>query len=306
LLLCVLTGLAGFTLVGVQWFSDSVQTIFSGKVSASTYQTQDLAVASLTSNNQVFVKITSEIDATAALSVEVINDVPSTLFAKNSQKRLPVASLTKFMTALLILERENMNEDVVISQHAMAEAGEQGSLKLGETLSVRNLLYIMLIESSNRASYALAEVVGVGQFVEAMNTRAEELGMVNTRFADASGLSSNSYSTAEDLAILSKYLFEHFPLFREIISIKEYNLYTHGTFHHKLVNTNKLLDMDGIVGGKTGWTDEAKGCFLAIERDGFSRNYFIHIILGANDRFLEMEKLIRLTSRLSRGEARPI
>ena len=147
------------------------------------------------------------------------------------------------------------------------------------------------MESSNKAARALSGVVGKNNFIILMNERAQDLGMASTHFEDSTGLSPFSYSTAEDVANLSQYLFENYPLFREIIGLKEYDLYVNGMLHHKLINTNKLLGMDNIIGGKTGWTNEAKGCFMAIQENP-QGGYAIHIVLGAKDRFLEMEKLI--------------
>jgi D-alanyl-D-alanine carboxypeptidase len=321
LLLCALLVLTGVTFLGVQWFSDSVQTFFTGQVSynqssftsavdvnASTQPVETLQVVPVPEvipalqvkpvpeNNQPAVKVIPNKPAEVALSVAVDNGVVNTLFSRNSQEQLPIASLTKLMTALVVLENDDLNQYVVISPAAMAQEGEQGVLKLGEAMSVRNLLYIALIESSNRAAYALSEVSGASQFIDMMNARAQSLGMLNTHFADASGLSAQSYSTAGDLAVLTQYLFDHFPLFREIVSLKEYNLYVNGVFHHKLVNTNNLLGIDNIIGGKTGFTDEAKGCFMVIQKNDATENYVIHIILGADDRFTEMQKLINIAS----------
>jgi D-alanyl-D-alanine carboxypeptidase len=152
----------------------------------------------------------------------------------------------------------------------------------------------MLIESSNRSAFALSELMGQDQFAGLMNSRAIGMGLTNTSFKDSTGLSANSYSTANDLAILSIYLFNHFPLFESITSLKTFDLYSvDGKLHHKLENTNKLLGhMPGIVGGKTGWTEASKGCFMVIEDNPEEKNHVIHIILGAEDRLVEMENLV--------------
>lgn len=216
------------------------------------------------------------------------------LFAENEKKILPIASLAKLMTALVVFERYDLNYFVAVSEKAMEQEGEQGSLKAGEVFSVKNLLYFTLMESSNRAAYAISEVIGNRNFVAAMNQKALELGLGNTRFDDVTGLSPNSYSTAEDLAVLSAHLFSNYPLFREIIGVRELDFYLlDGTFHHRAVNTNQLLGVNNIVGGKTGWTSSARGCLMIIQKNADFENYVIYVILGAEDRFLEMEKLIR-------------
>jgi len=234
-----------------------------------------------------------EFNAESAIVVKITPHSKETVFEKDKDKKLPIASLTKLMTALLVLEKYDLNTKTTINEAAMSQTGEQGSLKLRETLSVKNLLYISLIESSNRAAYALAEIMGVDNFVSLMNQRAEELGLLHTHFADSSGLNQDSYSTAQDLANLSEYLYENQPLFREIISIKEYNLYLdNGTFHHKLINTNNLLGIvPGVVGGKTGFTNEARGCYMVIKKNP-DNAYFINIVLGSEDRLSAVEYLI--------------
>ena len=231
----------------------------------------------------------------SAIVVKVTPTSKEIVFESNKDKKIPIASLTKLMTALLVLEIYDLDIKTTIDQKAMSQVGEQGSLKLGEILSVKDLLYISLIESSNRSAHALAEVFGVDNFVSLMNQRAEELGMANTHFSDSSGLDSNSQSSVSDLAILSEYLYKNQSLFKEIVSLDEYDLYLdNGTFHHKLTNTNKLLEtLPGVVGGKTGFTNEARGCYMVINKVHPNEDtYFINIILGSEDRSSAIKYLI--------------
>lgn len=234
-----------------------------------------------------------KITTRAAFAMTIKNGETAILFEKNKNEKLPVASLTKLMTALIVLENYDLDREITVSADAIMEEGEQGKLKDGQVISVKNLLHATLIESSNRAAYALAESIGIDSFVDLMNQRASELGLTNTYFADAAGLNPQSRSTAEDIANLSKYLFENYLLFQDIISKKNYDLYlSDGSFHHKIVNTNKMLGEMDIIGGKTGWTAEARGCFMAIRRNGNNGDYSIFVVLGADDRFGEMKKLI--------------
>ena len=234
------------------------------------------------------------IDAESVISVKIQDGQESILLSKNEKEKLPIASLTKLMTALVVLEKYDLDQKVVVSDSAMAQEGEQGVLKAGEVLSVKNLLYISLIESSNRAAFALSEIMGPDKFIALMNETGQRIGLTNTNFQDSTGLDPASYSTSEDLVKLTRYLFENYSLFREIISYKEFDLYLpNGQFHHKLENTNKFLNqVQGVIGGKTGWTNFSKGCFMVIQEDPQNKNYLIYIILGAQDRFLEMENLI--------------
>ena len=240
-----------------------------------------------------------QIAAKAAICVETSStDKNKFLFKKNENEQLPIASLTKLMTALVVLENKDKDYDLdkvtVISQEAVDQPGGQGLLTPEENLSIENLLYIMLVESSNDAAYSLAEVKGFEQFVGLMNLKAMELGLFGSNFVDAAGLSSNNYSTAEDLVRLTKYLLENHPLIWEILSLDKFKLYTpQGKFHHELSNTNELLGkIPDVVGGKTGKTDEAKGCLLLVLKNQKDQNYLIYIVLGSGDRFGETKKLI--------------
>ena len=268
--------------LGIQWIGDA----------QAEFVRNNILLGSLS----VPVKNTPEdlqLEAHALLSVEVEGENTRVLLKKNAGKKLPIASLAKLMTALVVLEKYDLSQKITISKSAMEQEGVQGVLKLGQTLSVKNLLYITLIESSNRSAYALAEAMGPHAFVEAMNERAKAMGLTNTNFQDSTGLDSASYSTVADLAKLTQYLFVNYPLFKEIISLEEYDLYLDdGRFHHKLANTNKLLGEARVLGGKTGWTNEAKGCFMLIQDSPIEGSYIIHIILGAEDRFSEMKKLM--------------
>ncbi len=239
-----------------------------------------------------------KIAAKAAICVEVNSLDPSDkdkfLFKKKENEQLPIASLTKLMAALVVLENYDLDQVTVVSEAAVNQQGGQGLLTPEENLSIKNLLYIMLIESSNDAAYALAEVKGPEQFVGLMNLKAMELGLLGSNFADVTGLSPDNYSTAEDLVKLAKYLLENHPLIWEILSLDKFNLKNpQGKFHHELSNTNELLGkIPDIVGGKTGETAEAKGCLLLVLKNQKDQNYLIYIILGSDNRFGETQKLI--------------
>ncbi len=299
--------LVGITFWGVQWFSNSLQgLLIHNNFSPASLQTPiENASASEEAPERISVGESSlplrnweagslDLSASAAISVEVGSGKSKVLFNKNEEKRLPIASLTKLMTAAIILDHYDLTQKITISQQAIAQEGEQGVLQAGQTLTIKNLLYITLMESSNRAAYALAEYIGNDQFVAAMNAYALNMGLSGTHFADASGLDSTSYSTAKDLVVLTQYLFDHYPLFREIISQKQYNVYMEdGTFHHTLVNTNELLGQSNIVGGKTGFTTDAKGCLMTIQVSPKQGDYIINVVLGSDDRFKEMQNVIQ-------------
>jgi len=217
------------------------------------------------------------------------------LFQKNANQILPIASLTKLMTALIIFEDPEdyeFSKIIKISKKAANQENvpEYGNLKEGERKTVRELLNLMLYWSSNDAAFALAEVKG-GEFIKLMNQKAKSLGLKNTHFVNPTGLDPEdlywdlenkdyfTYSTAKDLTKLAKYILNELPLIFEFTNRKdEFN----------------LLENQKIVGMKTGYTNEAGGCIILIFGDE-RENYFINTILGTETkeaRFEEMQKLI--------------
>lgn len=282
---------------GVNVSESKLESFFFSQVYIETPQILTAQIASqskLPESSEAF-----DIAAKAAFSLKIDRgEVWDILYQKDVKERLPIASLTKLMTALVVLENYDLSLPIKISKKAVEQEEDLGQLKIGETLTAKDLLYIMLIESSNDAAYALADAIGVGNFVDVMNWEAKSLGLKNTHFANPNGLDdSQNYSSAQDLAILTRNLLEN-PLLWQILGTLRYALYLpDGTFHHQLVNTNELLnEIPGIIGGKTGWSPQAGGCLVSVlKNDG--GEYSINVILGAADRFAEMKKLIQITNR---------
>lgn len=292
-----------FLIVGIlgalHWFFNSLYGFFEEK--AALNQQKFLASVKTTPITQNLLPYRNwqiedlKIDAEAAISIETDLFLQNKiLFKKNETKTLPIASLSKLMTALVVLKNYDLQQQITITNEDILQEGQQGDLKVGQILSVKNLLYITLIESSNDAAFALSSIVGQDKFIALMNAETSNLGILNTHFTDSSGLDAGSYSTAKDLVQLVKHLLNKYPLVLQIIGLKEYDLYLdNGQLHHKLINTNKLLgEIPEVVGGKTGFTSYAKGTFLVIEKSPDEDNYLIHIILGSEDRLEEMKKII--------------
>ncbi len=215
------------------------------------------------------------------------------LYQKNIKEKLPIASLTKIMTAIIALDNLGLDEIITISKKTVMTEGENGRLVIGEKLSARDLLYIMLIESSNDAAVALSDAVN--DFLSLMNKKAKEIGLEHTNFADSTGISAENYSTIVDLARLAEYSFTQKSLMWQILGIKEIEISSQdGKIKHHLLNINKLLnEVNQIIGGKTGFTDEAEGCMIVINRiPNKTGEYLVTIILGSKDRELETKKLI--------------
>jgi D-alanyl-D-alanine carboxypeptidase len=222
--------------------------------------------------------------ATAFLAYDLESD--RVLLAQNSQMPLPPASLTKLMTALLVLEQADLRAAVTVEPADLIGDATMG-LQAGDTLTVTDLLWGLLVPSGNDAALALARHVGgsFDGFVALMNTRAQELGLEQTHFANPNGFDAEEHmSSAADLLRLTRELWDY-PLFRTIVGTD-----TTTVMGRELRNTNEWLTrFEGVTGVKTGTTDEAKECLIAaVERDGHT--VFL-VLLGSRERYLDAERL---------------
>ncbi len=209
----------------------------------------------------------TDCSARGAVVMEAVSG--TVLYEKNGDLRLPEASTTKIMTALLVLEQADPEAEVTVSPQAAAVEGSQLGLTAGEKLTVADLLYILMLKSGNDAAHALAEGVGgsVARFVEMMNEKAEALGLQNTLFQNPHGLPhENHYTTARDLATLTAVALQN-PEFCKIVSAEKKKLTYKNTV---IANSNKLLGTcEGVFGVKTGFTKKAGRCLVtAAERKG--------------------------------------
>lgn len=215
------------------------------------------------------------------------------LLAKNPHLRLPPASITKIMTAIIALE-QYFPTQVVTVKDADRSVGQTANLLPGETLTVTDLIQALLINSGNDAAVALAQnhPQGYAYFLELMNQKAADLGLTNTNFANVSGVQAqNHYSTVADLVKLGAYAL-NLNMIKNTVQTKTASITdTTGQTTHPLYNTNLLLHQDPTVKGiKTGWTTEAGECLLTyVDRDGFP---LIIAVLGSADRFGDTRQLI--------------
>jgi D-alanyl-D-alanine carboxypeptidase len=237
----------------------------------------------------------SGISASSYYSVLIDNN-EKVFFQKNIDQKNSIASLSKLMTAVIVLEKYNLEDKITLSQKAVDTFGSVGNLKAGEIFSIDSLLKMMLIESNNDAAEALAEKTGRSNFISLMNKKAFELNMKDTNFVNPTGLDFNesNISTINDLKKLILYIIEEHPLISEILSINEINI------HHKIETTNILLnENNSYVWGKTGFTDKAGECIVLIMQRPFSNDknsYIINIIINSKDRFRDariMEQWIK-------------
>ncbi|ADL07905.1 D-alanyl-D-alanine carboxypeptidase family protein [Thermosediminibacter oceani] len=214
------------------------------------------------------------------------------LVEKNSEIRLPMASTTKIMTAIVALEKGDLNSTVTVSRKAASVRGSSFHLEPGETMSLESMLYGLLLPSGNDAAVAIAEHIGgdVKTFVELMNLKAREIGAFNTHFKNPHGLDEpGHFTTAKDLALITRYAL-NIPKFREIVRTKDI-IITEGRRPRHIYNTNRLLRVsEEIDGVKTGYTGKAGRCLVATaERNGMR---LISVVLDAHDHFSNTLKLL--------------
>lgn len=233
-----------------------------------------------------------EISAKSALVYDLtINKI---LFEKNPNQKLPMASLTKIMTAIIALENYNEEDELQVRKEDLVGENSMG-LSSGEVITVEELLYGLILPSGNDAAEVLASNYSGGrlEFIKAMNNKAKSLGVFNTNFINPTGLEGDGdqYSTAFDLLIITKYAMD-FPLFKKVVSTFEYSI--EQTTNHKAFyiqnETNLLTSYPGVKGIKTGYTPEADFCLVTYL--DYEEHKIIGIILGSESRREEMKDLL--------------
>nr|WP_281171447.1 D-alanyl-D-alanine carboxypeptidase family protein [Peribacillus kribbensis] len=221
------------------------------------------------------------------------------LFQKNADQRLPNASLTKIMTALLVIEEVqketiHLNDHVRINYYAESIIGSRLMLKYNDTISVNDLLKGLMIASGNDAAVALAAHTepSIEEFVQKMNQKAKEIGLVNTHFTNPHGLhSSEHYSSARDIATLSQKLIEWKPIL-QISSLPTAKIFI-GQAPKTIKNTNPLIGTyRGADGLKTGYTPQAGFCLVATAMRNNHR--VLAIVLGEPSREVRNNETIML------------
>lgn len=224
-------------------------------------------------------------DISAKAGVVISADTGNTVYEKNASARLPMASTTKIMTALVALEKSSPDEVVTVAPEAAGIEGSSIYLFAGEKIKMDTLLYALLLESANDAAAAIAiHIAGsIEAFADMMNEKAAELGLTDTHFTNPHGLYDEShYTSAYDLAKLAVKALEN-EKFREIVSTYKKSVPMEaGGAARLFVNHNKLLrTYEGAIGVKTGYTKKSGRCLVsAAERDGIR---FVAVTLSAPD-----------------------
>ena len=233
-----------------------------------------------------------ETSAKAACILE--RETGRVLYGVNLHERLPMASTTKVMTALLALENGDLSDKVTCSPNAFGVSGTSIYLALGETLTLEEMLLGLMLSSGNDAAVAIAEHIGgtLENFVMLMNERAREIGAVNTHFVNPHGLPAEGhYTTAYDLALITREAMQN-DAFRALVSTRRAGIPWKGRdYNRQLTNKNKLLsDYPGATGVKTGFTSKAGRCLaFGASRDGLE---LVGAVLSCGDWFNEAARLM--------------
>ncbi len=221
-------------------------------------------------------------------------------YTKNADVVQPIASITKLMTASVFVENNpGWDKTYTINSSDQVEGGIL-NLYPGDEIKIKDIFKTSLIASDNGATLALvhASNLSEAEFIKKMNEKAKELGLVNTKFVDAVGLSEKNVSTAREVALMAKEALAKSEI-RETTETKDYRFSTIGGREKKVESTDYLLFDSGnnnfqVLGGKTGYTDQAGYCFVGLFRDSRGRE-IISVVLnskGKNDRFKESKNLV--------------
>ncbi len=250
-------------------------------IHADSLPSEHLAPPPVTGNHPIVTPTPPSLNAKAYILIDV--DSGKIIAEKNSELRLPPASLTKMMTLYVVsralkADQIHLSDQVRVSQEAWKTGGSRMFIKEGQEVSIEDLLKGVIVDSGNDACVALAEHVGSSEssFTQLMNQQAKSLGMQNSNFTDSTGLpNAEHYTTAKDLAILGRSLIRDFPDY--------YHWYKQKWFTYNNIrqpNRNRLLWRDNTVDGiKTGHTDEAGFCLVSSAKRGYMR--LLAVVLNA-------------------------
>ncbi len=230
-------------------------------------------------------------------------DTGEILFKQNTDQALPIASVSKLMTAVVTKENDDLEHYATVDTVAHDTFGSEGELALSERILVGDLLYPLLMESSNDAAELLADDYGTSKFISLMNDKAKTLNMYNTFFVDSSGLSDQDSSTASDLLKLSLYIDHSYPDLLNITRVRQYAIYA-----HTWLNQNTFLDNPDFAGGKNGFIDQSKETTVSFfnvpvqlaEQNASSTpqtRKLVIILLKSNDRDKDMSNILSYVSK---------
>lgn len=219
---------------------------------------------------------TGKVKVTAPAYVVIDLDRNAVVLEKNADKLLPIASVTKLVTA--IVAKKLMDEDkyITVSKQALATYGNEARLREGEKLKVGELLYPLLMVSSNDSSEILAQAYGRKDFLKEMNSWVNSIGAYRTYFTDPSGLSPQNVSTARDLSIITQWILKNEPKIFDITLLKAKTVRT-----HTWTNPTHFLNLASYAGGKNGYTPEADRTSISLFKLGKQKRTYGVMLLGS-------------------------
>lgn len=211
-------------------------------------------------------------------------------YTRNETRRWPSASLTKLMTAVVVMNNYNLNETTTLVATDFVADNSNIVTSPGEVYSIRDLLHMMLLSSSNEAAEALARVSGRENFIGQMNDMARSWGAFETYFDDPTGLSVANQSTAKDLSLVALRIYREYRDVFSITTLKQYSAEEKLSGSKKIIKSiNSFAGRPDFLGGKTGYTDEAGGNLLSLFNH--RGKPILVVVLGTGDRFGDTERL---------------
>ena len=243
---------------------------------------------------EVASNITGEPELNSRIAVVYDRKSKNIVWGKSESKRTAMASTTKIMTAILLIENSDLNQTVTISGKSAGTGGSRLGLKKNDKITLRDLLYGLMLKSGNDSAVAIAETVGgsVEEFANMMNEKAKELGLENTHFVTPHGLDNpEHYTTAYELAKLADYALDN-ETFAKVVNTKNYTVTING-YPENITNTNELLGyVEGVNGVKTGFTNNAGRCLVtSVSRNGFE---IITVVLQADTKKFRSSDSLKL------------
>lgn len=245
------------------------------------------------------------LSANAAVAIFTdTNETERILMQKNRKRRIPIASITKLMTALVAFDLFKLDDHIIINQSALNGKGVSGKFTTGETISLEDALHAILIESNNEIAIAIAETIGIEMFIQKMNDQAHKLKMHDTQFVNVTGLDPRmgsekmNYATASDIAGLLQYIFENKKDIFAILKKRKHTITEINTGKITLIETTNELFTDQekplqVLGGKTGTTPKAKHNLAIISRAPLQKGYIITVVIGSENSFIDTQDLLR-------------
>ena len=237
--------------------------------------------------------VENEPNINARIAVAYDRKSGKVIYGKNENKRTAMASTTKIMTAIVLIENADLDQTITVSAKAAGTGGSRLGLKHNDKITMKDLLYGLMLKSGNDAAVAIAENVGgsIEKFADLMNEEAKKIGLDNTHYVTPHGLDNpEHYTTAYELAKLADYALKN-EIFAKVVNTKNYTVTING-YPKNITNTNELLGyLDGVNGVKTGFTNNAGRCLVtSVNRNEFE---IITVVLQADT------KKIRTTDSIS-------